>query len=88
VGPKLLDADGADALNARLERTWGDIRDRIAAITVGAEALHRALTAAGAATTPAELGWSEERYASARRYARAVRNRYTFLDLAADARIL
>ena len=34
---------------------------------------------------PADLGWSHARHESARRYARALRDRYTFLDLASDA---
>ena len=37
---------------------------------------------------PAELGWPASFYATAVKRAREIRNRYTFLDLAADSRLL
>ena len=50
--------------------------------------LQAALTAAGAPTTPADLGIPAELYRDALIHARAIRNRYTILDLAADAGLL
>lgn len=85
LAPKLLDAAGAEALNARLARDWDAIRARIAAVTVGAARIGAALAAAGAPLRPADLGWSSARHDGARRFARALRDRYTFLDLASDA---
>jgi glycerol-1-phosphate dehydrogenase [NAD(P)+] len=38
-----------------------------------------------AVTTPEELGWPRNFYSQALRHAREIRNRYTFLDLAADS---
>ena len=84
LAPKLLDAARAEALNARLAERWDAMRARIAAVTVGPAAIARALTDAGAPADPGALGVSDARYAAARRYARAMRNRYTFLDLAGD----
>jgi glycerol-1-phosphate dehydrogenase [NAD(P)+] len=43
------------------------------------------LAAAGAPTEPGQLGWPPELFDDARWHAREIRNRYTFLDLAADA---
>jgi glycerol dehydrogenase-like iron-containing ADH family enzyme len=40
----------------------------------------------GAPIAPAELGWSDDEVLLARRHAREIRDRYTFLDLVADSR--
>lgn len=84
VAPKLLDAATAEALTARLARDWSGIRSRIAAVTLGPQAMEAVLVAAGAPTTPGDLGWSQAQLDEAVRHAREIRNRYTFLDLAAD----
>ncbi|MDX2089627.1 MAG: iron-containing alcohol dehydrogenase [Kofleriaceae bacterium] len=76
-----------DELNARLAREWDAIRTRFAQVTIGASAITAVLCAAGAPTTPAELGWSEVFFAAALQHAREIRNRYTFLDLVADAAV-
>ncbi len=47
--------------------------------------LEDVLRRAGAPTKPADIGWPEDFYRSAVRHAREIRDRYTFLDLAADA---
>jgi glycerol-1-phosphate dehydrogenase [NAD(P)+] len=85
VQPKLLDRAGAEALTARLAHDWDAIRSRIAGVTLGAPVMHAVLSAAGAPTAPDELGWSAALIDEAIRHAREIRNRYTFLDLAADA---
>jgi len=83
---KRLDRDGAEALSARLARDWDLIRARLAPVVIGAAAVRAVLTTAGAKLAPAELGCSEALFADALVHAREIRNRYTFLDLAADAR--
>lgn len=81
---KRFGAAQTDELNARLAARWPQMRERIAAVTLGA-ARHRAiLAAAGAPTEPAELGWPDDLLPAAMAHARELRNRYTFLDLAAD----
>lgn len=82
LGPKLLTPERADALNDRLAARWPAIRAELTAITVGSERIAEVLTAAGAPTTPAQLGWSEALFAAALDHAHMIRNRYTFLDLA------
>jgi glycerol-1-phosphate dehydrogenase [NAD(P)+] len=81
---KRFDAAQTDALNDRLARTWDAMRERISAIAVGAGELRRLLAEAGAPVEPRELGWPEPLFADAVHHAREIRNRYTFLDLAAD----
>jgi glycerol-1-phosphate dehydrogenase [NAD(P)+] len=85
---KRLDGTSADALNARLEERWEDIRARIGAIATPVSILESALLRAGAPTTPEDLNWPCGFYRDAVRHAREIRDRYTFLDLAADSGLL
>ena len=82
---KRLSLDEIEKLNARLEEEWPAIGERIAAVTVPSEKLANVLKRAGAPTTPEEVHWPASFYGSAVRHAREIRNRYTFLDLAADS---
>ncbi len=82
---KQLDAARADALSARLASRWSAVRQRLAAVLRPVEQLEAALLAAGAPTTPRQLGWSAETFTAAVLHAREIRDRYTFLDLAADS---
>jgi len=81
---KHFDRARTDELNARLLARWGEMRARIRAVTLGAVRQRELLTAAGAPTTPAQLGWPESLLGEALAHARELRNRYTFMDLAAD----
>jgi glycerol-1-phosphate dehydrogenase [NAD(P)+] len=85
--PKLLDAQRADDINARLADPWDALRHRLLATSMPERELRAILAAAGAPQEPAELGWPAPLWDDARRHAREIRNRYTFLDLAADAHI-
>lgn len=80
---KRLDAESAEALTARLAVAWDAIRARIASVSVGAARITAMLTALGAATVPTALGYSDDEMARAVRNAHVLRDRYTFLDLAA-----
>lgn len=82
---KRMDDSRAAELTARLSAQWDAIRARIAAISVGPERIRASLTAAGAATSPSALGYTDAEMARAIAHARVLRDRYTFLDLAADA---
>ncbi len=82
---KRLTADKIDALNAKIAAGWETIRARISAVTVASDSLALVLARAGAPRTPDDLGWPRDFYRDAVRHARKIRNRYTFLDLAADA---
>jgi glycerol-1-phosphate dehydrogenase [NAD(P)+] len=82
---KRLDPARVRAVNERLAARWGSIRDAITRVTRPARFLAEVLQRAGAPTTPEELGWPRDFYQRAVRHAREIRNRYTFLDLAADS---
>jgi glycerol-1-phosphate dehydrogenase [NAD(P)+] len=85
IGLKHFDAAATEQLNARLAERWDAIRSQIHAVTLGPTRMRDTLAAAGAPVEPEHLGWPPPLFASALRHAREIRNRYTFLDLAADA---
>jgi glycerol-1-phosphate dehydrogenase [NAD(P)+] len=82
---KRFDREATDALNARIASRWDEMRAQIAAVTLGPARMTDVLAAAGAPVEPAALGWPPPLFADALAHAREIRNRYTFLDLAADA---
>jgi glycerol-1-phosphate dehydrogenase [NAD(P)+] len=88
VSAKRLDAAAAEALTRRLAEGWDAMRTRLLAVTRPAGILRDALRRAGAPTEPEALGWPRPVYREAVRRAREIRNRITFLDLAADAGVL
>ncbi|MDX1605836.1 MAG: iron-containing alcohol dehydrogenase [Candidatus Competibacterales bacterium] len=75
----------AELLNRRLALRWPEIRSQIQAVLRPVETLEAALRAAGAPTCPADLGIPDLAYREAVHRAREIRDRYTFLDLAADS---
>ena len=81
---KRLDRDRADALNARLATGWDTMRARIAQVTLGSAYMTEVLVAAGAPIVPEALGWPRPLFDDALAHAREIRDRYTFLDFAAD----
>lgn len=83
---KLFDTVATDALNARLAARWDEIRTRIRAVTVAPSALVEQLAAAGVPVEPDALGWPRSLFDAALAHAHLIRNRYTFLDLAAALR--
>jgi glycerol-1-phosphate dehydrogenase [NAD(P)+] len=82
---KRLSETAAAALSARIAVRWPEIRRQIGAISRPARALEDVLRRAGAPLTPEALGWTQAFYHQAMVHAREIRNRWTFLDLAADA---
>jgi glycerol-1-phosphate dehydrogenase [NAD(P)+] len=85
---KALDAAGAAALNAKLNALWPDLRRELRPMLLPVETMRGALAAAGGPTTADELGLDREIWRNALLYAREIRNRWSFLDLAADAGLL
>jgi glycerol-1-phosphate dehydrogenase [NAD(P)+] len=83
VEPKLLGPAETEALNERIARGWPQIRDRILSVTLGAPRMIEIATRAGVATSPEQLGWPPALLPQALAHAWMMRNRYTFLDLAA-----
>ena len=85
---KRLTADKAARVNQRIADKWPAIRAAIGAISLHADMLALVLEQAKAPRTPEDLGWRRASYQDAVRHAREIRDRYTFLDLAADAGVL
>ncbi len=85
---KALDADGAARLNARLAAIWPTLREELAPFIIPAAEMERLLAAAGGPCTAAGLGLEVGFYREALMHAHEMRNRFSFLDLAADAGIL
>ena len=71
-----------------LRERWGEIWAALALLRPDPASLREALKAAGAPTTPADLGLSVEVVERALLAAREIRNRYTVLDLAAEVGLL
>lgn len=82
---KAFDRDGAMAFNRKLEDTWPELRRELAAFTIPVDEMKRLLSTAGGATTAAELGVPVDLYREAIVHCREMRNRFSFLDIAADA---
>jgi len=85
---KRLTEDKAARVNQKIADKWLAIRTAIDAISLHADMLSLVLKEAKAPRTPEDLGWPRASYQAAVRHAREIRNRYTFLDLAADAGML
>lgn len=85
---KAMDEATCDVFNARLEEIWPALRERLSAMAIPADTLARHLRAAGGGATAEELGWDPALYRTALLHAREIRDRYSFLDLAADMGIL
>jgi glycerol-1-phosphate dehydrogenase [NAD(P)+] len=88
IAPKLLDANGAAALNEHLQHIWPDLQRELAAFVIPVNEMTRLLAAAGGPTTSADLGVPVDFYREAVVHCREMRNRFSFLDLAADSGIL
>jgi len=75
--------------DAKLERTladrWDDIRASVGRAMIPTERIDAILRRAGCPTRSTQIGLFEAFYATAVRNARFLRDRYTFLDLAADS---
>ena len=82
--PKRLDRERAEELNARLAAAWPAMRVRLAAVALPSARIREVLVAAGAPTSPAEIGWPPALFDAAFGHAREIRDRYTFLDFAGD----
>ncbi len=82
---KALSGERLAAVNARLERNWDEWRRVLARLTVPPVRLEATLAAAGAATRPGDLDLDPDFYRQAVAHAHEIRDRFTFLDLAALA---
>ncbi len=82
---KAFDADGARAFNERIAALWPELRRECSAFMIEADELRRMLAAAKGPTTAKELGLDVDFYREAVVHCREMRDRFSFLDIAADA---
>ena len=82
---KRLTPDRLARLQRHIDARWDEIRARVRRAMIPTEQIHEVLRRAGCALKPADIGVDEDFYAKAVRDARFLRDRYTFLDLAADS---
>jgi glycerol-1-phosphate dehydrogenase [NAD(P)+] len=82
---KHLSRQAADELSARIADTWDATRDALRPAMITSATLADVMARAGCPRTPGEIGVAPDLYARAVRDARFLRDRYTFLDLAAGA---
>lgn len=82
---KPLGEAGTAALNERLVARWPAIRERLLAVMMPLDEMERVIGAAGLATRPEDLGITPAFYREAVGHAHEIRDRYSVLDLAAQA---
>jgi glycerol-1-phosphate dehydrogenase [NAD(P)+] len=82
---KRLGGEAAEALSARIAERWDDIRAQLRRTMIPSATLADVMTRAGCPQTAEAIGVTSEFYRRAVRDARFLRDRYTFLDLAADS---
>ena len=85
---KPFDAAATDRLNARLAERWPAIRARLLGVMMPLAEMQRVIAASGMPATAAALGLDPGFYRQAVAHAHEIRDRYAFLDLAAQAGLL
>ncbi len=85
---KAFDANSAAAFNERVEELWPTLKQELAAFVIPADEMEQMLRAAGGPCSGAELGLPVDFYQEAVRHNHEMRNRFSFVDIAADAGIL
>ena len=85
---KSFDKPGAETFNRKLKALWPQLREELRPFMMDPAVMKATLQAAGGPTTATELGLPRKIWRDAMKYARDVRNRWSFLDLADDAGLL
>ncbi len=85
---KALEGERLERLNKRLAAVWPDLRKAFKARALPLLQLRTAFDAVDMAVDPRDLGMEPSLYADAILHARELRDRFTVLDLAADAGLL
>jgi glycerol-1-phosphate dehydrogenase [NAD(P)+] len=85
IARKPFDPAATARLNRHLEERWPRIREQLLAVMLPLERMADAIERAGMPKTAAELGIDPAFYRQAVRHALEIRDRYGFLDLAAQA---
>ena len=74
--------------NQKLNEIWTDLKDEVKPFLISIDEMKEMLKACGGPTTYKELGVDADLYIDAIVHCREMRNRFSFLDIAADGGIL
>jgi len=85
---KSFDRKGAEDFNRKLAAMWDELRDELRPMLMDPAQMKATLASAGGPTTATELGLPRKVWRDSMKFARDVRNRWSFLDLADDAGLL
>ena len=85
---KSFDRAGAETFNRKLAELWPQLREELRPMLMDPADMRKTLAAAGGPTTASDLGLPRKIWRDAMKFARDVRNRWSFLDLADDAGLL
>ena len=85
---KAFTAESVQRFNARLEEIWPELRAELQAFMIPVEAMTALLEAVGGPTTAKELGLPVDFYQEAVLHNHEMRNRFSFIDIAAGAGVL
>ncbi len=85
---KALDRIQADRINRYLAKNWESFAEQLRAVMLPSESLWQAMKQIGAIRTGCDLGLPQSFYQEVVLYSREVRDRFTMLDMAADAGML
>jgi glycerol-1-phosphate dehydrogenase [NAD(P)+] len=85
---KALDQAEAERINRYLAENWEDFAGRLRAVMLPTERLLKGMQAIGAPLTGRDLGFPHGFYREIVLHSREVRDRFTMLDMAADAELL
>ena len=85
---KSFDRAGAEAFNRKLADLWPQLREELRPMLMDPAEMKRIIASAGGPVTATDLGLPRKIWRDAMKFARDVRNRWSFLDLADDAGLL
>lgn len=82
---KAFDANTVETVNERLAAIWPELRREVQEFMIPVAEMEKLLTDAGAPVTAAELGLDLDFYKQAVRHGHEMRDRFSFVDIAANA---
>ncbi len=85
---KAFDAEAVAKVNEKLAQIWPDLKREVQAFMIPVAEMEKMLSDAGAPTTAADLGLDLEFYRQAVRHGHEMRDRFSFVDIAANAGVL
>ncbi len=85
---KSFEGTSLEQANHRLQEIWTELKDEVQPFLISVEEMEELLKSSGGPVNYRELGVEADLYRDAIVHCREMRNRFSFLDIAADAGIL